>query len=43
MDTTHVAISFENPLSPILIAPIIDPEKGSNNESFRHIIMPLKI
>lgn len=43
MDTTHVAISFENPLSPILIAPIIDPEKWSNNESFRHIIMPLKI
>lgn len=43
MDTTHVAISFENPLSPILINPVVDPEKGSNNETFRHIIMPLKI
>jgi DNA polymerase-3 subunit beta len=43
IDTTHVSISFENPLSPIVIAPTIDPEKEEKNHSFRHIIMPLKI
>jgi DNA polymerase III sliding clamp (beta) subunit (PCNA family) len=43
IDTTHVSISFENPLSPILITPITDPDKAKNNDSFKHIIMPLKI
>jgi DNA polymerase III sliding clamp (beta) subunit (PCNA family) len=44
MDTTHVSISFESPLSPILITPIEDPENNTKYEStFKHIIMPLKI
>lgn len=43
IETTHVSISFENPLSPIVIAPTIDPDKAENNNSFKHIIMPLKI
>lgn len=43
IDTTHVSISFENPLSPILITPVTDPDKGNNTDSFKHIIMPLKI
>lgn len=43
IDTTHVSISFENPLSPILITPTIDPEKEDKSQSFKHIIMPLKI
>ena len=42
IETTHVSISFENPLSPILISPIADPEKEVK-DSFKHIIMPLKI
>ena len=43
IETTHVSVSFENPLSPILITPITDHEKKKNNDTFRHIIMPLKI
>ena len=43
IETTHVSISFENPLSPIVIAPTIDPENEDKSHSFRHIIMPLKI
>lgn len=43
IDTSHVSISFESPLSPILIAPTIDPEKNDKSQSFKHIIMPLKI
>lgn len=43
IETTHISISFENPLSPILIAPISDPENRDTNNSFKHIIMPLKI
>ncbi len=43
IETTHVSISFENPLSPILITPTVDPEKQKNSNEFRHIIMPLKI
>lgn len=42
IETTHVSISFESPLSPILISPIADPEKELK-DSFKHIIMPLKI
>lgn len=40
IDTTHVSISFESPLSPILILWISENEK---KDGFRHIIMPLKI
>lgn len=44
IDSSHVSISFENPLAPILITPLLDPENKKNNrESFKHIIMPLKI
>jgi len=41
--TTHISISFESPLSPILISPVTDPEKENEKSTFRHIIMPLKI
>jgi len=40
VDTTHISISFESPLSPILIAGISEDNK---KDGFRHIIMPLKI
>lgn len=43
IDTTHVSIQFENPLAPILITPLIDPDKKKDNSEFRHIIMPLKL
>ncbi len=44
IETTHISISFENPLSPILISPVADPDKSDNSgNSFKHIIMPLKI
>ena len=43
IETTHISISFENPLSPILITPVADPEKNNSSSSFKHIIMPLKI
>ena len=40
IETTHVQIGFETPLSPVLITPV-DEKKGK--AQFRHIIMPLKI
>jgi len=43
IDTTHINISFESPLSPILIIPIKDNEEKDDKISFKHIIMPLKI
>lgn len=43
METSHISISFESPLSPILISPVRDPEEKEVNYSFKHIIMPLKI
>lgn len=44
IDSTHVNISFENPLAPILITPLVDPEnKKAKKDSFKHILMPLKI
>ncbi|MDD3646524.1 MAG: DNA polymerase III subunit beta [Candidatus Gracilibacteria bacterium] len=43
IETTHVSISFESPLAPILITPLKDPEREDDKSSFRHIIMPLKI
>lgn len=42
IDTTHVAISFESALSPILIKWVSDWDKPSKDD-FKHIIMPLKI
>lgn len=43
IDTTHVSISFESPLSPILITPVNDEINKKDNSSFKSIIMPLKI
>jgi DNA polymerase III sliding clamp (beta) subunit (PCNA family) len=44
IDSTHINISFENPLAPILITPAVDPEKkDKEKDSFKHIIMPIKI
>lgn len=40
IESTHIAISFENALSPIFIKPI---EESKAKGEFRHIIMPLKI
>lgn len=40
IETSHISISFESPLSPVLITPL-DEKKTS--AQFRHIIMPLKI
>lgn len=42
MGSSHISISFENPLAPILILPKDDKDKESASE-FKHIIMPLKI
>lgn len=42
IDTTHIRISFETPLSPIMITPLNDTDKVMDY-SFQHIIMPLKI
>jgi len=41
--TTYVSISFETTQSPVFITPVIDSKGKKNNDSFRHIIMPLKI
>ncbi len=43
IDTTHIAIRFESPLSPILITPVNDEGSKKENATFKHIIMPLKI
>lgn len=44
IDSTHISISFESPLSPILIVPLKDPENTKvDSWEFKHIIMPLKI
>ncbi len=42
IDTDHVDIRFESPLSPINILPVKEEAKKENWE-FNHIIMPLKI
>jgi len=42
IETSHISISFESPLSPILIKPIKEG-KNLDNSIYRHIIMPLKI
>jgi DNA polymerase III sliding clamp (beta) subunit (PCNA family) len=43
IDSTHISISFESALAPILITPLADPEKDKKRSKFTHIIMPLKI
>jgi DNA polymerase III sliding clamp (beta) subunit (PCNA family) len=43
IETSHISVQYENPLAPILITPLTDPDKKEDNSSFRHIIMPLKI
>ncbi len=43
MESSHISISFETPLSPILIVPKDEKEKKEDKSSFKHIIMPLKI
>lgn len=40
IESTHISISFESPLSPVLIRPLDEEKK---NTEFKHIIMPLKI
>ena len=43
IESSHISISFENPLAPIMILPLQDGEKKRDNSEFKHIIMPLKI
>ena len=43
IESSHVSISFENPLSPILIKPLDTENKKMESSRFKHIIMPLKI
>lgn len=43
IDTSHVRISFESALSPIMITPLNDEHTQKSTEQFRTIIMPLKI
>lgn len=43
MDSTHIALSFENPLAPIMVLPVDDDKKKKDTSEFKHIIMPLKI
>ena len=44
MESSHISVQYENPLAPILITPLADPDKKKKDNSvFRHIIMPLKI
>jgi DNA polymerase III sliding clamp (beta) subunit (PCNA family) len=44
IESTHISISFENPLAPIFIVPIMEEDAEDKvNGSFKHIIMPLKI
>lgn len=43
IETTHVTISFENPLAPVLIVPTFEDEEKNKHWEFKHIIMPLKI
>lgn len=40
IESSHITIGFETPLSPILITPT---EEKKGKSEFRHIIMPLKI
>lgn len=42
ISTSHISISFESPLAPIMITPLSDGENKENAE-FKTIIMPLKI
>jgi DNA polymerase III sliding clamp (beta) subunit (PCNA family) len=42
IETSHVSLSFEGALSPVLILPVSEDGKKIRGE-YRHIIMPLKI
>ena len=44
LESSHISISFETPLSPIMIVPEFDKEENKATVgTFNHIIMPLKI
>lgn len=44
IETTHISVSFESALSPIMIKPIYEKEEDKKKQwEFKHIIMPLKI
>jgi DNA polymerase III sliding clamp (beta) subunit (PCNA family) len=43
MESSHISMSFESPLAPILILPEDDKDKKKIKSEFKHIIMPLKI
>ncbi|MCT4617025.1 MAG: DNA polymerase III subunit beta [Candidatus Gracilibacteria bacterium] len=44
IETTHISVSFESALSPIMIKPIYEKEEDKKKQGeFKHIIMPLKI
>lgn len=44
IEPSHISISFESPLAPIMIQWIYDEEEEKNKKGdFNHIIMPLKI
>lgn len=42
IETTHISLSFETSLSPIMITPLSDWDEVKK-DIFKHIIMPLKI
>ena len=44
IEASHISLSFENPLAPIMVLPVDDNNnKKKSNSQFKHIIMPLKI
>jgi len=44
IETTHISVSFESALSPIMIKPMYEKEEDKQKQGeFKHIIMPLKI
>jgi len=44
IEASHVSITFENPLSPIMVKPLFDEkEEAKKSWDFKHIIMPLKV
>lgn len=43
MESSHISMSFESPLAPILIVPVDEWKEKKIKSEFKHIIMPLKI
>ncbi len=43
IESSHISMSFESPLAPILILPVDEWKEQKIKSEFRHIIMPLKI